>query len=492
MLKKYTPDIFSEKVIHRLEKIINKSFQNKYYEKALAGLNAMAGIKYSYSHEYKNDFIEKMLYSISQKIVSEKPDVKKFSASDTVIFYDGFGVDKRGLAYIYLKALTELDYNIIYITPEKDEQKQPKIISMLKKNKSVIYHIPNKSNYIKTIRYLKQIFNLYNLKAAFFYTTPNDVCGGAAFYDLKGICNRYQINLTDHTFWIGVNSIDYCIEFRKYGASISKHYRGIDCSRLLELPYYPCIDNFDEYSGFPFETKNKKIIFSGGSLYKTMDKNKTFYKIIEHIAEVHKDVIFIYAGRGDSRYIEELCKKYPEKVYFIEERGDLYQVLKHSYMYLNTYPISGALMLQYAAKAECIPVTLKRSWDDDVEGILLNEENLNLTFTEFEDVCNEIDKLITDTSYFMNKKKNLKNSVITEEEFKNRLNNIICNPLSSYDENIETKDTYLFRESYKEFLTENDIVNNVINRKNKSLYISFFDLMIKKIIILLKKHTVMK
>ena len=32
----------------------------------------------------------------------------------TVLFYDGFGLDSRGLAYVYLKALVNLGYKVIF------------------------------------------------------------------------------------------------------------------------------------------------------------------------------------------------------------------------------------------------------------------------------------------------------------------------------------------------------------------------------------------
>ena len=80
-------------------------------------------------------------------------------------------------------------------------------------------------------------------------------------------------------------------------------------------------------------------------------------------------------------------------------------LLGHCYLYLNTYPISGGLMLQYAAKAKCIPITLKREWDDDSGGALINEEILGETFTEFDDICREIDHLLEDKNYWKAKGK---------------------------------------------------------------------------------------
>lgn len=50
---------------------------------------------------------------------------------------------------------------------------------------------------------------------------------------------RYLINLQDQTFWLGGNAIDYSIEFRPFGASVSMERRGLKREQLLMLPFYP-------------------------------------------------------------------------------------------------------------------------------------------------------------------------------------------------------------------------------------------------------------
>lgn len=42
-----------------------------------------------------------------------------------------------------------------------------------------------------------------------FYTTPNDVAGALVFNRFKDLVTRIQIDLTDHAFWLGINSVDY-------------------------------------------------------------------------------------------------------------------------------------------------------------------------------------------------------------------------------------------------------------------------------------------
>ena len=111
---------------------------------------------------------------------------------------------------------------------------------------------------------------------------------------------RYQINLTDHAFWLGADSIDKCIEFRDYGATISKKYRRIPIESIVKIPFYPIVNIDMKFQGFPFKKKDyQKVFFSGGALYKTFGDDNRFYRIVSNILNQYNDLIFWYAGSGD-------------------------------------------------------------------------------------------------------------------------------------------------------------------------------------------------
>ena len=472
-------DIGSEKnvgrIIEKLEKLSLRTLQQKKYEKTLECMSAKARIQYIYNQEYADFLIETKLLEYAkctQLCINHVKDDSK------VMFYDGFGMDVRGLAYIYLNAIIKLGYHIIYVTEACSRDKQPEIMKMLENERCTIYHSPLKMNYTEKIGWLKAISEKEAFGTAFLYTTPWDVAGIVAFNELANKCVRYQVNLTDHAFWLGVNAFDFCIEFRNYGASISHYYRGIEWERLVELPYYPVINEDIIYQGLPFELDGKKLIFSGGSLYKTLDSSNSYYRAIDALIQKHEDIVFLYAGSGDKTKINELINKYPEKIYCIQERNDLLQIMKRAHIYMNTYPISGALMLQYAATANCIPVTLKRPWDDDVSGILLDEEALGTTFSNIDEFINEMDKLITDREYWSEKKSRLNNQVITEKEFIATLDKIIKEPVARYDDMNKQVDTVLFRKYYLDSIKGKDIVAALVNRKNNHIVIGFFDFLV--------------
>lgn len=470
------------KTISRLKRKITSAYKQGRIESTLCLMTSLAELQYVYNQQYKDDFLEEIIREIADL---NKDGIKHQADSKSVLFYDGFGLDNRGLVQIYLKALTSIGYKIVYVTQAKEKEAQPEVMSIVENDRNYIYHYSGQGMQ-KKIQWLDYIAEKHAFSTAFFYTTPWDVPGTIAFEHLEKMCTRYQINLTDHAFWLGINAFDYSLEFRNYGAAISRDFRGVNEKKLLYLPYYPIVRDDMEFQGFPFDVTGKKLIFSGGSIYKTIDKTNTFYNLVEQIVTQHEEVVFVYASEKTSEQLETLIAAYPNKVIRMSERKDLIQVLKHSYLYLNTYPISGALMLQYAAIAGCIPVTLKRPWDDDACGVLRYEDKLGETFDDFDQAIEEVDKLLSDDRYYINKKLLLNGQVISETEFNEALKSIIINPKSRQFEGIQQVDTTKFKETYRESITNKMIFDAVINNKVIWNAISFPDILLKKIFIKLK------
>ena len=114
-----------------------------------------------------------------------------------------------------------------------------------------------------------------------------------------------------------------------------------------------------------------------------------------------------------------LKQKYNDRVFHVEERKDLYQVLKHCVLYLNTYPMFGGLMMNYAATAGKIPITLKHNHDAD--GLLFNQSKLKIEYEDMDTLLQDVDKLLENPEYLKEREALLNGSVITEEKFRREL-----------------------------------------------------------------------
>lgn len=439
------------------------------YEAALGLTSAIASLMYNLNFIYKDDELECIIKKCADEYIVNQNDIQRAN-TNVVVFYDEFGFDTRGVAFIYLKALYEKGYQIVYITRDYRKGKIACINDMLEKDgKHKIIYI-ERGSYKNETENVLDIIKCYNAGTVFIYDWPQGIVGSLVSNTLrgKGVIS-YKINLTDHAFWLGARATDYVIEFRDFGANISRFYRGIDENRLIKLPFLPYIDESIEFEGFPFEAENKKIIFSGGGIYKTIGEGNLYYKIVEIILSKYPNVIFWYAGSGDFLYLEELQRKFPEQVFYTEERKDLYQIMKRCYFYLNTYPIAGGLMVQYAVKAGKIPMTLLKN--NEGRGIINNAEALECEYRDIEEFMKQIDKIIQNPGYLKRLEEKTDNQVISWKDFSENVNKIVYQHKTDYQFNFQKEglcdDVSNFVETYLKNFNMNSIRGLIYTKRTK-------------------------
>lgn len=443
--------------IFKRKNIIKLFLREANYELALREIASLAVFLFEYNQACADDFLEDALLEIGDRIglpASDKTisDIRSL-ANCKVLFYDGFGLDTRGLAQIYLEALIALGCHVIYVTKMFAKNKIPTLLGVLQRGGAEVIYVPQ-AGYIETTHFLNNIINSCKPEVGFLYIEPYDLPGIMAFNNAAGKFKRYLINLTDHAFWLGKNAFDYCLEFRNYGASLSEEYRYIPCDKLIMQPYYPPINTEFSFEGYPFVKKEDDfVIFSGGSMYKTIDNENTYYKLVDWILNQFSHVKFWYAGYGSCAGLEWLIKKWPERVFHTPERKDLFYIMKNIDLYLNTYPFVGGLMSQFSIVAGKIPLTLCQ--EGDLGGLLFDEDNLGIIYSDIKQFKKEIIRLIGDAEYRKNKECMLGNAVIDKDCFTENLGNIIIKNISRFKRgayDIEYNRTLLEQQWYARFI----------------------------------------
>lgn len=86
--------------INKIKLKIKKCYLEKRYKDALQYLYLCANLLYNYNQYYYDKDLEEYLEKISKSLLGDN-QLKNIN-KDVVLFYDGFGLDKRGLAYIYM------------------------------------------------------------------------------------------------------------------------------------------------------------------------------------------------------------------------------------------------------------------------------------------------------------------------------------------------------------------------------------------------------
>ena len=475
--KKEKTDILLKKI----KGIVSDSITKHKFEKALAAISFIGYYLYQYNQFYVEDELEGYLSNISDCLKDIYKVNKYIETSQNIIFYDGFGLDTRGVALMYLNALGLNNYHVIYVTNKKVQYKIPTIRNMCDKYHFEIQYI-DMNNYMEWAKQLCAVFNKYKPRAAFFYTMPNDVSGIIAFHMFDGIVDRYLIDLTDHAFWLGKSAVDYFLGSRDMSAALQFYHRGIKKEQMIKLGVNLLVEDINDHSGLPFDPTEAEYIFSGGSLYKTLgDEENRFYKIVDHILKNHSNIKFLYAGTGDESEMKKILDKYPNRAFLINERQDFYYLIEHSILYLNTFPMFGGMMMKYCGLAKKLPITLKHNNDSD--GLLLHQSKCKIEYDSYDELISDIDRLIDDSKYRESREALLEGSVITEDRFKNNIRGVIENHKTDYEHEFIDLDTSLFRKEYYERFNYNEQMLEMVKRINISLLSDFPQIFIKGLFI---------
>lgn len=440
-----------------------------FYKSLFYKVELCANFAYCFNLEYKNDVMEMALDKIASNF-----DLIKTTTRQKILFFDSFGLEFRGLVNQYIDGMIEKSLEFEYATFKNND------IGILKdkltKNNIIIHYIDKT---IIGISELSQLLN--NFSELILYIRPNDVIPLVCVRNFNG--TKFLINLTDHAFWLGVKHIDYYIEFREYGASISYFYRGIAKEKLVMLPYYP-YEIKTEFKGYPCAEMNKNnTIFSGGSTYKTIDDSLLYYKIIDTILCENPDKYFWFAGSGEMKYLIKLQEKYRGRVYITKERNDLVQILNHSRIYISTYPMIGGLMSQYAVLANIPALTLL--YDECSSGVLLSQGEKAFEFNAFEDLISESNKLLNDDKYYKIRLNDWCKNVISKTQFNNNLYTLITKGTTEFDVDIKRKfDTSRFKKTYIDRANKVQVQHMLVNRRFvffKKFWYYYFELFCKKV-----------
>lgn len=420
--------IWDQRFAWERERILDYLLAQK-TEAAMQLTASVAEALYAYNQLYVDDRIESYLRALQLLL----PQVgQRAGEAGRVLFYDRFGYESRGLAQIYVRALADLADALCYIAPAEAEGRIQKLEEIVHAAGGQVLYLdlaPTVANYTALCHAVQAFAPAHS----FLYTEPQDVTGVLAFMQMEGKSRRYQINLTDHAFWLGANAFDYSLKYRDYGAVISRDRRRVEETRILYQPYYPVVDYDVPFAGYPFaRAAGDFIIFSGGFLYKTMDAAGTYYRLVGTLLARFPQVKFWYAGFGDDSGLRTLMERYPGRVFHTTERKDLYQILKNIDMYLSTCPQGGGLMTQYAALAGKPPYIL--DYNGFHHGFLLHEEELGIHFCDYDACLAELSRYIGDAAYRRQKDALLMSRarLIDADAFRANLQEIMAHGKSRY------------------------------------------------------------
>lgn len=455
-----------------------RCYQKGQYNSCLSYLSAACQTAYTFYLGYSDAAIEELLKNVSNLINSDFSSSAQSSPNKSrVVLFDTFSQDAQGLTMQYLNAIIAGGYELMYMTEFGLDDPRSRIIKQTLRDypNAIVETVPSALKGMKRAKYIYEKIYAYHPAKLFMHIHPSAVVPVVAFYALPKQITRYQINLTDHAYWVGAGCMDYTFEFREYGANLSVSRRGFSLDKILMLPYYPMMQQ-TEFAGFPKEADGKVKIFAGSAFYKIIDKYDTFFRLNKAILDANPEAITLFAGGGDKSIIDELIKKYNLEGRFIPigQRNDIFECYKHSDIYLSTFPLFGGLMGQFAAHAGLPILALENKTGGTVEEVVCQKRYERITLSEIEDVVAEATHLIVNPDYRKKRGEAMRACVIDSEEFNKSFAQSIETNKSQYDFTYE-KDVKLH---YLEINNKLKLVN-----KNKDYHLYLFRTMGYKLLL---------
>lgn len=466
-------------IYHKICNDAHNHWQKGDANRALSLISIAASFAYNYNQFFSDLSLEKLLAEISTKTFLHQ--IVTQPIRNRCVFIDTDGADNRGLTQQYLRALMINGFELLYIYESSCNEKIADIICEVKEyNKGEVCLLGSCSSHVELITALQKKIINYSPSFILLHLMPWDVDALSAIYNISGI-KKYNINLTDEAFWLGVSFFDYNIEFRNYGYTLSLEKRGFKEEQLLYLPYYPIFPNTASFSGFNDIINKAPIkILTGGSYYKFFDRNDTFFQLMDRLLESIPTAIIILAGGGDLNSTNLMNSKlgrmkYGERVIRIGNRKDINEVFRHCDLYLSSYPVSGGLMTQYAA-INAIPIlsySEEELCDNDLEELVCFHSNIQITFHSIDKLVDYAIRLVDDANYRTEIGKALQKSMMQKDDF-NRLFLSMLNGGAHYRFQRRKVDYQYLSNKYmeiKELQTVNIVSRILAFYKLKSFYI---------------------
>lgn len=412
MRLKYTNTDFTI-VYERIVKEAEYEFSRKNFSDGIKYIQCAAEYQYNLNFRFSDARLDDLIIQLSDRLVQSIETYKP--KKDNVIIYDCFALDSRGLTQQYLDALCYSDkYNIMLLHETSFSDKSADIINYCATHGVRTEELGNCSFFEKEEKLLRLIKD-FRPEKVLYHLTPWSILPLSTFYAFKQIIS-YQINLTDHAFWLGPKLIDFSFEFRNFGAVLSIDKRKIKQEQILLQPYYPWTED-KPFQGFPELVNGKVICFAGGWLYKTEGDNGMFYEIAKRILEENPNTIFLYAGDGDRSNVNKFIKDnhFENRYLLLGNRTDINEVIKHIDIYINTYPIIGGLMSQFAAINGKPILTYKTK---QVEDVVCQKGYSNIVFDTADELIHEANRLINDIDYRAEQGDIMRSLVTTQDDFR--------------------------------------------------------------------------
>lgn len=382
--------------------------------------------------EFVDERLEQLIEGLATQLVQKHqfPAQENTERCKRAVLYNGQIIDTGALTEQYLNYLIDEGYEVLFVVQDvQNTMAGGKMLQRLSQLDQVKVLLLESGSRRRKIKQLHQAVIDFDPDCSFLHFLPNDVVGYAAFSAIVGR-PRYYIVHNDHTFWLGKGCSDYFLEFRQLGVRTAIDCRGINASRVINLPYYP-IHSGVAFQGFPFDAKHKVVGLSGAQLSKYFrDPELRYFESIQKLLNAHPQFVFCLCGAGTVAQVEWIHSfiqehGFEERFFYLGKRPDFYELVGNVDILFESYPQRGGLVVLFATNQgkAIVGIGSRNSYPGttsqylDVEGY-----QQPLTFDGFEA---EASDLIEDVRYRSENAKKFTKTHYTQADFKAKLTVIL-------------------------------------------------------------------
>lgn len=443
-----------------------KSIQRKRYNRTLRLLKVLSFIRYKFHLGYKNNIIENGITELSLHV--NKTEFVDNNNDHSIVIIDEINADYIGLMTQYLDPFILSSFKILYLY-EHIEHHEATRTHLMKKlasyENAIIKEIPTTSREFSKSQWIYDETCAFGSKKVLMNFGEWAVEKCVACCALPKECVKFHINAGDHCFWAGVCCVDYSFELRHYGANLSYTERGLQKDQIIYLPFYPVMKDVP-FTGFPYECSGKFIFLSGGAAYKIVDEDYTFFRLCKGVLDECPNAIVLYAGANTGNIDNDVLLNGVERFglhgrfFSIGYRNDIMEVFKHSDVFLDTYPIGGGTMCQFAAQCS-IPIINYRY--PGVEECVAQKTDCSFTYYSEKDFIQEAKQLYLDVVYRKRRGSEIHDAVVSKNEFDEALLSFITNNERVFDVKWNDK-----------FVPRTLSTDDAINYNNNALFVFYY------------------
>lgn len=412
-------------VFNKLKKDVSKNLKIGDFHNALFYIMQASRWCYMYCIQYRDDDLEQAISEISKRIGSKTID--RPIKGRVVLVCSRMG-DNCELVQQYVRGLIDNNIPSLVISlNEKIKNGYNNILKDINSSQNIDFRLLDvNKDYVKTAREIANLILEYRPEIILQHLTPWDSIS------LLGLClvsgaKKINIDFNQHAFWIGSSFLDCNIVDQPMGLTIGIEKRSLNINHLRIVKYYPIVESYNEFEGFPFDTRGKIIIFSGGTIYKMIGADGLYFKLLDDILDLDSRFVVYIASSNLSMLQAQVNKlRNSERIYVSLFRKDIFQLMNHIDIYYGTYPTGGGLMSLYAAMAgkPIVNYTDKIIKNNCLSGLFYNGDKLNLGFVSKHELLDYVKKLVN-PDYRIQEGALLKKNCPSRETFANDLWKVI-------------------------------------------------------------------